>query len=141
MKASNKDLDALKLNWAKMLETFETTEAELDVDSYIHHFWLSSSTEYVTANKLFASFKKATIAQNARATLDSLVNDATLYRQIGEPRYGKWKKEDDSIQVSLTALTSVFRMRPAVPSAAVADAVLPRQAAEQKERGADAVDD
>ncbi len=99
MKASNKDLDALKLKWTKMLETFETTEAELDVDSYIHHYWLSRSKEYVTAKKLFTRFKKAIIAQNARTTLDALLNDATLYRQICEPSYGKWKKEDCNIQL------------------------------------------
>lgn len=115
MKADNKALDALKYKWAQILGTFSSTDAEVDVDSFIHHFWLSRSAEYVTAKKVFASFKKATVAGNASATLDDLVKDATVYRQLAEPTYGKWKKEDGNIRVSLAAISSTFRMRQPYP--------------------------
>jgi Protein of unknown function (DUF1524) len=115
LKANNKDIDLLKHNWGKVLETFATTQAELDVDSFLHHFWLSRAKEYVTSKKLYAAFKKATLVQNAKSTLDDLVRDSRLYRQVGEPAYGNWRKEEGGVRASLTALASVFRMRQPYP--------------------------
>jgi hypothetical protein len=115
MKVRNRALDPLRHNWSKILKTFETTQADLDVDSYLHHFWLSQSKEYVTAKKLFGSFKRAVTQVNAKATLDQMTKDAVLYRQIGEPTYGKWKREDKHIRASLYAISSVFRMRQPYP--------------------------
>jgi len=115
MKAKNRALDPLKLKWEKLLETFETTQADLNVDSYLHHFWLSRGKEYVTAKKLYVSMKNSVTANNAQETLDNLLKDATLYRQIGEPSYGSWKKEDFRIRKSLSAISSVFNLRQPYP--------------------------
>ena len=59
--------------------------------------------------------KKSVTAINAKETLDNLLRDATLYRQIGEPSYGPWKKEDFRIRRSLSAISSVFRLRQPYP--------------------------
>ena len=115
LKADNKALDTLKYKWGQLLETFSTSGADIDLESYIHHYWLSRAPEYAPAKKVFAAFKKATVAGNANDTLDDLVNDSTLYRQIAEPSYGKWKKDDINLRVSLTAISSSFRMKQPFP--------------------------
>jgi uncharacterized protein with ParB-like and HNH nuclease domain len=114
LRPKNKNLDPVKLKWAKLLETFETSQAEVDVDDFLHHYWLSRA-KYVPAKKLFVDMKKEiTSAKEAETVLDDLTTDAQLYRAIVEPGFRKWKKEELELRRSLESL-AIFRVRQPFP--------------------------
>jgi uncharacterized protein with ParB-like and HNH nuclease domain len=114
LKPTNKGLDPLKLRWSELLGVFEASQADIDLETFLHHFWLSRA-KYVTAKKLFSDMKKEIKKTDiADIILDDLVNDAGLYRAIIEPSFGKWKKEEGQIRKSLAAL-GVFRVQQPFP--------------------------
>lgn len=113
LKAKNKGIDQPKEKWALLRETIEGSKADLDSDSFIHHYWLSKY-EYITAKNLFKEFRKLVTKSNAAAELKLMLNDAELYRAIHEPEYGKWTKQEAEIQGALKALM-LFRVRQQVP--------------------------
>ena len=41
LKPPNKGVDLAKDNWSEIAETFEESQADLSVSTFIHHFWLS----------------------------------------------------------------------------------------------------
>src|SRR5258706_15960159 len=41
LKAKSASVDQPKIKWEKLLETLEGSSAQLEVDTFIHHFWLS----------------------------------------------------------------------------------------------------
>lgn len=108
LKAKNPATDQAKVKWGQLLETIEGSSADLETDTFLHHFWLSKY-DYLPAKTLFKVLKKSVGPDEACPFLDSLLKDAALYRAIHEVSYGKWSKEERRIQDSLLAL-STFRV-------------------------------
>lgn len=113
LKPSNKGVDLAKDKWVEIAETFEESQADLSVSTFIHHYWLSRY-EYVTEKKLYKALRKQIKKENAADFLSDLVRESKLYRQIHEPSYKKWKKDDLDIRDSLTAM-SLFRIKQHLP--------------------------
>lgn len=109
MKPSNKGVDLAKDKGAKINETFEESQADLSVSTFIHHYWLSRY-EYTTEKKLYKALRKQIKKDNAPGFLDDLVLESGLYRSIHEPSYRKWKKEELEIRDSLAAM-NLFRIK------------------------------
>ncbi len=113
MKPSNKGVDLAKDKWATINETFEESQADLSVSTFIHHYWLSRY-DYTTEKKLYKALRKQIKKDNATAFLDDLVLESGLYRAIHEPVYRNWKKEEFEIRDSLAAM-NLFRIKQQLP--------------------------
>jgi uncharacterized protein with ParB-like and HNH nuclease domain len=113
LKPSNKGVDLAKDKWIKIAETFEESQADLSVSTFIHHFWLSRY-DYVTEKKLYKALRKQIKKENAETFLDDLLLESSIYRQIHEPAYKRWKKDDFEIRDSLNAM-NVFRIKQQLP--------------------------
>ena len=57
IKSKNPASDQVKIKWQQLLETIEGSSADLDTDTFIHHFWLSRY-DYLPAKTLFKELKK-----------------------------------------------------------------------------------
>lgn len=114
IKAGNYNVDATKEKWSRLRKTIEESESDIEIDPYIHTFWLSKY-EFITQKKLFKELKKRVNKDNAKEFLDSLLHDSEIYRAIFETEYRDWKKEEASIVRSLEAL-SLFRVKLQVPA-------------------------
>ena len=53
----NQDVDISKDKWTKARDLIEGSNADLNMDGFLHHFWLSKY-EYTTQKKLFKLIKK-----------------------------------------------------------------------------------
>jgi hypothetical protein len=113
IRTKNANVDTTKDKWNTVVETLEDSEAELRVEEFLHHLWLSEY-EYTTAKKLFKAIRKQVQKSSAKAFLDTLLRESKLYRQIHEPAYGKWTKEEEPLQASLRAL-GLFRVKQQIP--------------------------
>ncbi|MFZ2640273.1 MAG: DUF262 domain-containing protein, partial [Verrucomicrobiia bacterium] len=113
LKVKNASVDQPKLKWENLLETLEGSSAELDVHTFIHHFWLSRY-DYLAAKRLFKLLKRRVGKNDARSFLDDLVADASLYRAIHEKGFWKWSKQDRRIIAALEAL-QLFRVQQQTP--------------------------
>jgi hypothetical protein len=113
LKAKSASVDQPRIKWEKLLETLEGSEADLDVDTFIHHYWLSRH-DYLAAKRLFKVLKKKVGKGEAKAFLDDLVADAALYRGIHEKDFWKWSKQDRRITEGLDAL-QLFRVQQQTP--------------------------
>jgi len=113
IRANNANVDTTKDKWNSIVETLEDSEADLRVEEFLHHFWLSQY-EYTTAKKLFKGVRKQIQKPKAKDFLDTLVKESKTYRQIYEPTYGKWTREEEPLQSSLQAL-NLFRVKQQLP--------------------------
>lgn len=113
LKPTNKGVDLSKDKWAQIAETFEESQADLSMSTFIHHFWLSRY-DYITEKKLYKALRKRIKKENAASLLDELLKESTIYRQIHEPSYKKWKKEDLDMRDSLEAI-NLFRIKQQLP--------------------------
>jgi uncharacterized protein with ParB-like and HNH nuclease domain len=113
LKPANKGVDRARDKWQKLNETFEESEADIRVSTFIHHYWLSRY-EYTTEKKLYKALKRQIKKEQAPAFLDDLVLESGLYRTIYEPSYRKWKKEEFAIRDSLAAM-NLFRIKQQLP--------------------------
>lgn len=113
IKPHNKQVDIAKAKWEEVQEIIEGSSADLSLDSFLHHYWLSKH-EYVTIKQLFKQFRKKVIVANAKDYLAELVRDAKTYRQIHETGYRKWMPQEGSIRASLEAL-SLFQVTQPTP--------------------------
>jgi len=113
LKPGNKGVDLTKDNWLEIAETFEESQADLNISTFIHHFWLSRY-DYVTEKKLYKALRKQIKKDNAQTFLDDLVTESAIYRQIQEPTYKKWKKDDLEIRDSLAGMNT-FRIKQQLP--------------------------
>jgi len=113
LKPTNKGVDLPKDKWSEIAETFEESQADLSISTFIHHFWLSRY-DYVTEKKLYKALRKRIKKDNAAQFLDDLLRESKIYRQIYEPAYKKWKKEDLEMRDSLEAM-NLFRVRQQLP--------------------------
>lgn len=113
IKSKNPASDQVKIKWQQLLETIEGSSADLDTDTFIHHFWLSRY-DYLPAKTLFKELKKRVGVNDAPGFLDAVLEDAALYRSIHEVAYGKWAKEEGRIEQGLSALM-LFRVQQQTP--------------------------
>lgn len=108
IKGKNPSSDEVKVKWKQLLETIEGSSADLETNEFLHHYWLSKY-DYLPAKSLFKVLKKRITVDQSSAFLDTLLEDAALYRSMNEPSYGKWAKEEKEIQRALSALVT-FRV-------------------------------
>jgi hypothetical protein len=113
LKAANALVDETKIKWEQVLDTIEGSSADLNMDTFTHHYWLSKY-DYQTQKELFKVLKKQITKIEAGKFLDSLVSDSVLYRSIHEPTYGKWTKQESRIRGALEAL-QLFRVQQQTP--------------------------
>lgn len=113
LKVKNASVDQPKIKWEKLLETIEGSSAGLEVDAFIHHFWLSRY-DYLAAKRLFKLLKRRIGKDDSKAFLDALVGDAALYRAIHEKGFWKWSKQERRIVAGLDAL-QLFRVEQQTP--------------------------
>ncbi len=96
-----------------MSQIFEASQADLNISTFLLHFWLSRY-EYTTEKKLYKSLKSRIKKDLARAFLNDLLKECEIYRYIHEPSYRKWKKEEIDIRNSLQAM-NLFRIKQQLP--------------------------
>jgi len=113
LKPPNKGVDLAKDKWGEIAETFEESQADLSVSTFIHHFWLSRY-DYITEKKLYKALRKRIKKDDAATFLNDLLKESKHYRQIHEPSYKKWKKDDLDIRDSLEAM-NLFRIKQQLP--------------------------
>ncbi len=113
LKVKSASIDQPKIKWAKLLDTIEGSSAKLEVDTFIHHFWLSRY-DYLAAKRLFKVLKQRIGKKEAKEFLNALLADASLYRAIHEMSFWKWSKDERRIVAALDAL-QMFRVRQQVP--------------------------
>jgi hypothetical protein len=113
LKPANKQLDQVSRKWAQIQEKLETSIADISLDSFLLHYWISRY-EYLSLKKLYKSMKQAVNKNTAKSILDSLVADAALYRASFEPAYRAWRPDELELRHSLEGL-SVMRVRQPAP--------------------------
>jgi len=113
IKSKKPSSDDAKIKWKQLLEIIQGSSAELNADTFIHHFWLSKY-DYLPLKGLFKVLKKTITSSEAPSFLDALLIEATLYRGIHEVQYAKWTKEDKRIERALSALM-LFRVQQQTP--------------------------
>jgi len=113
-KQKNVNVDLPRDKWMKMVRVIEESSEDLQLDGFIYHFWLSKY-EYLSAKKLYKAIKgKVTTNALANEFLDALVSDSVTYREINEPTYGQWDRQENEIKSSLRAL-KIFRVKQQLP--------------------------
>lgn len=113
LRSKSVSIDQAKVKWEKVLETIEGASVDLNSDAFLHHYWLSKY-EFLPAKRLFKKLKKTVTRKKAGAFLDDLVSDAAIYRSIHETAFGKWNKQEQTIEQALNALM-LFRVRQQTP--------------------------
>ena len=113
LKPTNKSVDVARDKWHGILDRFDESAAEIDVNSFIYHSWLSR-VAYTGKEKLFREIKGKVTQAHAAPYLDELLSDSEHYRQILEPSSVNWTKQEAEIIASLRALV-LFRVAQPLP--------------------------
>jgi len=110
----NKNVDRPKERFNDIIDRFERSEAEISINSFLHHYWLSGY-DYTTEKKLYKAVRKHVKNRDqASKFLKSLESDSQLYRVIYEPSSKRWRSEEQDLKDSLQSLV-VFRVRQPIP--------------------------
>lgn len=113
LKKKTQTVDTFRHRWDTLVEIIEGSTAKISLDEFIHHYWLSKY-DYTSGKKLFRAIKKTIGRAEAGSFLNSLIDEAPLYRAIFELGYGEWGKHERAIEESLRALR-IFQVRQATP--------------------------
>ena len=113
LKKQTEGLDRVRDKWKEILTNIQTSKIDIDINTFIYHYWLSKET-YTTQKNLFKEFKKNINQENALKHLDSLITESKYYRAIYEPSYLQWKNEQHDLKKSLEALF-IFRVKQPLP--------------------------
>jgi Protein of unknown function DUF262/Protein of unknown function (DUF1524) len=114
LKAKNSQNDTIKEKWKLLGRIANGLTSDIDLNSYIHHHWLSSK-EYIAEKKLFKSLKSTINTRDAAKNyLNQLAKEVTLYKAIFTPKDHKFSADEKNLARSLEAL-QVFRVRQPVP--------------------------
>ena len=100
LRPENDDVDTLKDRWNPLMEIILSSDASIDPDSFMLHWWLSRE-DYTTQKMLFKKFRRLVTRENANAVLNSLKADAARYRAILEPVSRRWIGDHGPIKRSL----------------------------------------
>ena len=103
IKAKNESVDIPKDKWNMIRTNIDSTEKELEIDTFLLNVWLSKY-EYTTTKELFKKFKKTIKPTNAKTFLDNLVTDSVTYTNIFDPDTKKWNKNELPLKNSLKTL-------------------------------------
>ena len=106
-------VDTAKEKWRKLTEIIEESSADLEIKTFLHHFWLSRY-EYLPEKKLYKAFRRSVTKEKARSFLDDLVKEAVYYREVNEPAYRNWGKQEAPAKRSLEALVQ-FKVKQHMP--------------------------
>jgi uncharacterized protein with ParB-like and HNH nuclease domain len=113
LKPTNNGVDLAKDKWNKIQSVFEASQADLNVSTFIHHYWLSRY-EYITEKNLYKALRKRIKKDEAGSFLDDLVKESVIYRYINEPSFKIWSKDECEIRDSLSAM-NLFRIKQQLP--------------------------
>lgn len=114
IKVKNINVDIPKEKWNRILEIIGGSEAEIDINTFLHHYWLSKH-DYTTAKNLFKEIKNhVKTPDNAKLFLEELLKDVVTYREIHETSFRKWDRSEKAIRGSLEAL-NLFRVKQPLP--------------------------
>lgn len=113
LKTKNVNVDRAKERWNNIRAGFEASQADININSYIHHYWLSRY-DYVTEKKVFKKIKRQIRRNNAKKFLQMLEDDAGIYRVIHEPSYWTWRIEQVEMREALEALI-LFKVKQQLP--------------------------
>ncbi|MFZ2650140.1 MAG: DUF262 domain-containing protein [Burkholderiaceae bacterium] len=113
MKPKNKGVDVARDKWHKILDRFDESAADIDVNSFVYHSWISRYP-YTGKEKLFREIKAKVDKAQASPYLEDLTSDSNLYRQILEPTSAPWSNQEAEILASLRALV-LFRVAQPLP--------------------------
>lgn len=113
IKTKGAEVDVAKEKWAKIRQTIHESSEDLNLDNFLHHFWLAKH-EYVALNKLFPLIKKNVTQANARSFMDDLLRMAPIYRSLFEPAYWKWSTQQRDIVSALRGMAG-FRVKQQIP--------------------------
>lgn len=109
----NKSVDLSKDKWTESRTIIEGSSADLNMDSFLHHYWLSKY-EYTTQKKLFKLLKIVVNKSNAKGFLNDIMNESRIYRETLDISYRPWTKQEEELKNSLLAL-NVFRVKQQIP--------------------------
>ena len=113
LKPTHKGVDIAKDKYNSILDLFDKSVSDINVNRFLHHFWLSRNV-YTTEKKLFKEVKRTVNKSTAMQFLDDLVDDSRLYRMILDPDWHKWKKDEREIADAIRAMNS-FRVAQPLP--------------------------
>ena len=113
IRPKNANVDLAKDKWNIIKDTIEGSPAEVDINTFLLHSWLSRY-DYVAERDLYRDVKKGITEVNGREFLEELFLDSKIYRQMNEPSFRRWSNEEDSIRKSLEAF-NIFRVRQPAP--------------------------
>jgi len=118
VKSSNKTLDNSKIIWNKILEKFDDYGLENDMESFLHHHWLSKYGD-TTEKKLFGEIKEyVTTSELALSLLVEFQKNADYYASIRNPNNYLWTPEENELKECLQSfnLLNVKQQMPMVLS-------------------------
>ncbi len=113
LRSETETLDRVRDKWKEMLGNIQTSKIDIDINTFIYHYWLSKET-YTTQKKLFKEFKNNVNSENVSEHLEAMLIESKYYRAIYEPTYMEWTNEEENLKRSLEAL-SVFKVRQPLP--------------------------
>ncbi len=112
LRPKTKGVDVAKDKWHKIRATIDESAADLDINRFFYHSWISGHP-YVGIGKVFREARKKITKPKAMAFLDDFVSDAGYYRIVLEPDSHKWKKEERPIAQALRSLNMFRVLQPA----------------------------
>ncbi len=114
LRATNPQHDLARQQWNGISERLHASSADLPMDRFLLHSWLSRR-EYLGRASLGKAVRKSIRQSDAQNFLDALDTDSRLYREIQEPEYRKsWQQEERPLQEAFKAL-QLFRVRQPLP--------------------------
>lgn len=114
LRADNPANDLAREKWTQIRAGFAASKADLPIDRFLLHSWLSRR-EYLAQADLGKTVRKTVRRTEATSYLDGLVLDARLYREINEPDFrDAWLPEERPIEAAFSAL-QIFRVRQPLP--------------------------
>ena len=113
LRPKNKGVDQVKDKWGLVLKGFASSEAELNINRFLHHAWLSRRPN-TTEKNLYKEIKRTVSKSNAQQFLDTLVEDSKVYREILDPESTKWPRQLAEVEAAIRALNT-FRVVQPVP--------------------------
>jgi len=114
IKSRGKKSDFPIVQWHRILETIDNADADINLDSFLHHYWLSTH-DYLPQKKLFKELRRCTNTKaKAQALLRDLQEEVIWYREIFEPSSRKWQPQEKEIKRALEALL-IFRVKQPIP--------------------------
>ncbi len=107
-------LDRPLEKWQSIIDKFDASEATIDMTEFLLAVWRSRYEPRITEKKLMRQIRKQIKKPDAPRFLRDLVSDAELYRQVREPDYRKWTRDQEAAPQSLRFLRD-FQISQSMP--------------------------